>query len=71
MTQKEIRAEQAESLKAGIYPGEYFLTILHHDGRIISRKKYKTAEELTRAAQEAREEWEPYAHVKKTVEFLI
>lgn len=63
MTCKETRVAQLDSLKDGIGPADYILQINQHDGRIISKSKYKSREELEVAATKARKEWTPYAAV--------
>ena len=71
MTEKEKRIIQADELKTGIYAGRYYLTITTFDGRKISRKEYKTKEELNRAAALEKINYKHYATVTKTIEFYI
>lgn len=72
MTEKEIRIRQAENLKSnGIFPGRYYLTITSFDGRTISRKQFDNMDTLTKAYQTAKRDYNQYATVKKSIEFMI
>lgn len=69
MTEKQIRCNQLEELKSGIFSATFYTEVVSFDGRTICRNAFDNIADCIAAYERYKKEWARSAHVRRFAAF--